>query len=193
MAAESKPKVICVAEDNTGRARCKECTCLTRIEKGNLRVGAPMFAQGRTVTAWFHPHCFIKGIKVEECPKGNGGKCKVTKAKIGKGDFRALIRCGSAKFGLGLKPAKRLLEPVLEAVGINFSEINGANVLPEKYSIQWNEEKDKNITLKNQTDIAKSSEPLPNKTKIMIETPPKKIRSRGGKCIVQNDPATQKS
>merc|ERR1711997_923478 len=119
MSSESKPKVISLEEDRTGRAKCKEPTCLKGIEKGTLRVGAPLFAQGRTTTGWFHPNCFIIGVSVEECSKGNGGKCKVTKVKFGKGDFRALIRCGSAKFGL------------------SFSDINGSKDLPEKYLAEW--------------------------------------------------------
>ena len=139
MTSESRPKakLISVEEDQTGRARCKETSCLTKIEKKSIRVGAPIFAQGRTVTGWFHPNCFINGVSVEECIKGNGGKCKATQIKFTKGDFRALIRCGSAKFGLSLKPAKRLLLPVLESVGQTFEDVNGANKLPEKYSGSW--------------------------------------------------------
>ena len=137
MSGESKPQVICLVEDRTGRSRCKEPTCLQGIEKGSLRVGAPVFAQGRTTTGWFHPKCFISGVSVEECSKGNGGKCKITKEKIGKGDFRALIRCGSAKFGLSLRSAKRLLHPVLSSQDLSFSDINGSKDLPEKYSAQW--------------------------------------------------------
>ena len=164
MASESKLKVIAVEKDQTGRARCKESSCLQKIEKGDARVGAPMFAQGRTVTAWFHPNCFISGVMVEECQKGNGGKCKISKAKFGKGDFRALIRCGSAKFGLGLKPAKRLLQPVLETIELNFSDINGAKDLPEKYSIEWNEERVKRLPPEDDSNVMKRSAPDASET-----------------------------
>merc|ERR1712136_165837 len=100
--------------------------------KGKLRVGAPVFAQGRTTTGWFHPSCFLTGVSVEECSKGNGGKCK-----LAKGDFRALIRCGSAKFGLSLRVAKRLLQPILKSECLNFCDINGSKILPEKYQTEW--------------------------------------------------------
>jgi len=150
MSSESKPKVISLEEDRTGRAKCKEPTCLKGIEKGALRVGAPLFAQGRTTTGWFHPDCFIIGVSVEECSKGNGGKCKVTKVKFGKGDFRALIRCGSAKFGLSLRSAKRLLQPVLNAIGLSFSDINGSKKLPEKYSVEWIHDGNAAISTENQ-------------------------------------------
>ena len=138
MSTDSKPRsIICLEEDLTGRAKCKEPTCLKAIEKGALRVGAPIFAQGRTTTGWFHPNCFMIGVSVEECSKGNGGKCKLTKEKLGKGDFRALIRCGSAKFGLSLRVGKRLLYPVLKSQNLDFSDINGSKNLPKKYLNEW--------------------------------------------------------
>ena len=150
MSSESKPRsLICLEEDTTGRAKCKEPTCLKGIEKGKLRVGAPVFAQGRTTTGWFHPSCFLTGVSVEECLKGNGGKCKLTKEKFGKGDFRALIRCGSAKFGLSLRVAKRLLLPILKSECLCFSDINGSKILPEKYLTEWIRDMSCDIPRKN--------------------------------------------
>lgn len=173
MSSESKPKVISLEEDRTGRAKCKEPTCLKGIEKGTLRVGAPLFAQGRTTTGWFHPNCFIIGVSVEECSKGNGGKCKVTKVKFGKGDFRALIRCGSAKFGLSLRSAKRLLQPVLNSLALSFSDINGSKELPEKYSVEWihddddlNSTQDQSINNKRTMNDNSDQIVLPKKQKL---------------------------
>ena len=48
-----------------------------------------------------------------------------------------MIRCGSAKFGLSLRVAKRLLQPILKSECLSFCDINGSKILPEKYQTEW--------------------------------------------------------
>jgi len=128
----------CFEQATTSRSSCKQCTCLGQINQGEMRVGVPMFAAGRTTTGWFHPNCFIQGVSVEISEKGNGGKCKLTNLKFAKGDFRCLIRSGNAKFGLGMKAAKMLLPPVLELAKMKMSEVEGVSTLPIEFQKMWN-------------------------------------------------------
>ncbi|CAD7937679.1 unnamed protein product [Amoebophrya sp. A25] len=122
---KAKERCVEIASAQTNRSRCKECSCLGPIEKGELRVTVPMFAQGRTISAHFHPACFFGGLSVETVARGNAGACKHTKRKFEKGDFRVRISSGNAKFGLGMEAAKLLLSPVLQAVGKRRADIAG--------------------------------------------------------------------
>eukprot|EP00392_Amoebophrya_sp_AT5.2_P009972 g10003.t1 len=127
-----KPKapVVNVEIASTNRSRCKSCDCLQPIDKGTMRVGVPMFAQGRTITAYFHPECFFRGLSAETVERNNAGACKHTRVKFAKGDFRLRIACGNAKFGLAMDAARALLKPALEAAGKNLADVAGVSELP---------------------------------------------------------------
>lgn len=101
-------KVVFVETAESNRSKCKNCACLGLIQKGDARVGVPMFAAGRTITGWFHPACFVKDGLVAEIVERNAGLCKQTRRKFAKGDFRLRVSCGNAKFGLSQEGAKKL-------------------------------------------------------------------------------------
>lgn len=47
----------------SGRSHCK--LCLDLIDSGTDRIGVEAFLAGRMATAWMHPACFFKDVRVE--------------------------------------------------------------------------------------------------------------------------------
>ncbi|CAD7922847.1 unnamed protein product [Amoebophrya sp. A120] len=189
---EDKPKakVVEVEIATTNRSRCKSCECLQVIEKGTVRVGVPMFMQGRTLTAWFHPHCFFDGLSVEVVQRNGAGMCKHTRKKFEKGDFRAKVCCGNAKFGLSLQAARELFQPVLESLTENkkrFRDIAGVETLPADLQAQFLGSDDGILASKKKITSAADAEQIKGgKTKPAAKTkkaakPPK--QAAGGKKI----------
>lgn len=127
----SAEQVLSVNVAPSDRATCKECRCLKPIAKGSMRCSVPMFSNGRTVAASFHPQCLARhGLTAEIITRGNSGMCKMTRKPFAKGDVRVLIHGGNARFGLCVAAAGRLLPPLLTEARMAARDVNGVADLP---------------------------------------------------------------
>ena len=123
------------------RATCK--ITQEKIEKGELRVGLPVFARGQMSTSWARASVFAQALRFETA-SDNRSKCKASKIKITKGEIRLRALVGSAaeiEAVEGFK-AKMYYNPMEirpfwrafhEATGIKPSKIAGAELLDAAY------------------------------------------------------------
>ena len=105
----------------TGRAACRGCS--QKISKAAYRIGMQAWAQGRQVTVWHHPMCFVQGVvRVEKVDRGSAARCKSTGEKFAKGDLRLVLQVGTTKHYHTIKALKKLLKPVYDLPEVQCSE-----------------------------------------------------------------------
>jgi len=94
----------------TGRSTCRKC--LTKIGKGEPRVGMEAWIVGRTCITWQCPKCLLQNLTLEIA---NGGKvkCKVSQAPFIKGQVKLGIRCHTAKWHYSLEAVGGVLANVV--------------------------------------------------------------------------------
>ena len=125
----------------SGRATCK--ITQEKIDKGEMRVGLPVFARGQQSTSWAKASVFAQALRFDTA-SDNRSKCKASKIKITAGEIRLRALVGSAaeleadeRFKckmyynpMEIRPFWRAFH---EATGVKPSEIEGAGLLDAAY------------------------------------------------------------
>merc|ERR1719253_613395 len=91
------------------------------VEKEGM--GMQAWSQGRQVTMWHHPMCFVQGVvRVEKVDRGSAARCKSTGEKFVKGDLRLVLQVGTTKHYHTIKALKKLLKPVYDLPEVQGSQ-----------------------------------------------------------------------
>ena len=97
----------------TGRSTCRKC--MTKIDKGQPRVGMMAWIVGRNAMTWQHPICALQNIVVgyERSNQNKKGRCKATNVVFLKDDLKIGIKCHTAKSYYHLDGIRPVLDRIL--------------------------------------------------------------------------------
>jgi len=141
-------KIVTVEKAKSGRSKCRRC--LSKIEKGETRVGLQGWISGRQTTMWQKTSCFAKGMEVSHISlthtfsslilklhaqfskaKSSRGKCKMTGEKFEKGEDQLVFSVHNSRVPIKLSAVGRALEEFQTISTIKLEDVEGFKGLDE--------------------------------------------------------------